>query len=206
MSLRDQLLKAGIVDKKKVQETNRQLKAERKVAAGHRESRDDRDAREAAEAAARAAQAAAEAERRRAERKLREAEREIADRKRLIGNLLRAHRLPEKRGNQPFFHCGADGIAVNRLMLPESQAWDLRRGRLAVAWCGERPSDPQYALISREAAERVLRIDGGRILFFNEVPPAFDDPTEDLYAAPTAPPDWRARVATVADLARLGAG
>jgi hypothetical protein len=80
MSLRDQLLKAGIVDKKKVQETNRALKSERKEAAGHRESREIKETREAAEAAARAAQAAAEAERRRAERKLREAEREIVAR------------------------------------------------------------------------------------------------------------------------------
>ena len=93
MSLRDQLLKAGIVDKKKVQETNRALKSERKEAAGHRESREIKEAREAAEAAARAAALAAEADRRRVERKAREQAEEVAQRKRLVANLLRSHRI-----------------------------------------------------------------------------------------------------------------
>ena len=203
MSLRDQLLKAGIVDKKKVQETNRALKSERKEAAGHRESRELKEAREAAEAAARAAALAAEADRRRVERKAREQAEELAQRRRLVANLLRSHRIPEKRGNQPFFHKSADGVGVVRLMLPESQAYDLRRGRVAIGWAGDRVGDPQYVVIPREAAERVRAIDPARILFFNEQAPAFDDPAEDLYAAPTSPPDWRARVATPADLLRL---
>ena len=189
MSLRDQLLKAGVVDKKKVQEVNRDLKKERKETQAQREARAVVESREAAE---RQAAAQAERERRQAEKAAREAAREAAERQRSVGNLLRAYRLPDKAGPQPFYHWAADRTHIHRLSLPESWAWDLRRGRLAVAWSGEGPEDPQYLVLPRETAERVLLMDPARILFVNPAPPDPDDPSLELCPPPSGPPDLRA--------------
>ena len=49
MSLRDAMLKAGVVDKKKVQDVNRQLKQERKADQGARERKAVVEAKEAEE-------------------------------------------------------------------------------------------------------------------------------------------------------------
>lgn len=183
MSLRDQLLKAGLVDKGKVREANRDLKRQRRQEQAHR---DRKAAVEAREAAAREEARVADVQRRRAERAAREAEREEATRLRLVDNLVGAWRLPDRTGPQPFFTWTPDRRHAHRLRLPESVAWDLRRGSLAVAWTG-RPDDPQYALLPAATARRVLAHAPERIVFFNEAPPPGDDPALDL-----APIDDRA--------------
>jgi uncharacterized protein YaiL (DUF2058 family) len=179
MSLRDQLLKAGVVDKKKVAEVNRSLKDQRKQEQGQREARSVVQAREEAQ---RQATAAAERAARQAEQQAREAAREEAERQRTVGNLLRSHRLPDKRGPQRFYHRAPDGRTLLRLDLPESIAWELRRGRLAIAWAGD-PARPDILLVPSPIARRVAELHPGRVLFHNAEPPAWDDPSEELYGA-----------------------
>jgi len=181
VSLRDQLLKAGIVDKKKVRDVNRALKDKRRQEQAHKERRKEIEAREAE---ARQQALEAELERTRLERARRVAVREQQDRKRLVSNLLNAYKLPDRRGPQPFFHLTPDRHHAHRLWLPESFAWDLRRGALAVAWMGEDPENPDYVLLPAPAARRVATHEPQRVLFLNDGPP--DDPSEALYeAAPT---------------------
>ncbi len=179
MSLRDQLLKAGLTDKKKVRRANRDLKKARKK---------DQGAREAAavvrqrEQAARKAAAQALAEKARAERAAALAAREAAEKRRLVKRLLRTWALPERSGTQLFFHRAADGRGIVRCMFPESIVYDLRRGRLAVAWAGLHPAEPDIVLVRHEAARRVAELEPGRLLFWNaEGAPDDDDPAEQPY-------------------------
>jgi uncharacterized protein YaiL (DUF2058 family) len=178
MSLRDSLLKVGLVSEKRVQEVNRELKGERKQAQASREAASVVKAREDAarkqEAAARKATALAE-------KAAREAAKEAAEMRRMVRNLLRSYRVPEREGRQLFFHKSADGKMCVRRMIPESWIGDLRTGVGAVAWDGDSPDRAEYVFIPGHIAARVLPIAPERILFWNEHPPPKDDPAEFPY-------------------------
>lgn len=178
MSLRDQLLRAGVVDKKTVQRVNREEKEERKQKAGAREARAVVEAREAA---AREAERLAHLEAQRAAHLARERARAEKEQRRLVSNLLRAYRVRERPGGQLFFFRSADGRQALRLQLAESMALDLRAGRLAVAWAGDRPEEAEHLLLQREAALRVAEVAPERLVFFNQDPPDKADLSEKLY-------------------------
>ena len=174
VSLRDQLLKAGIVDKKKVQQAERDQKQARRLQQGHREKQAEREARAEAEQAARLE---AERQQRQDERRAREQAREAAERLRQVDNLLRHHALPAPRGGtQRFWYRSPDGRQALRLTLPERLAVELRAGRLALAWHGS-PASPTVILIPRDTALRVERLLPERLLFFNLQAPPPDDPS-----------------------------
>lgn len=174
MSLRDQLLKAGLVDKKKHRQVNRELKKKRKKKQSKRDKKAVVEAREAeAQRIAREAEIA-----RRLERKQQlEAEREEGERRRRVRNLLRAYQVRPKRGPVPFFHLTPDRGHAHRMWVPESWAWDLRKGALAIAWLTD-GDDPDYVVLPRAAAERVREHAPERILFFNDEAPPDDDPAD----------------------------
>ena len=192
MSLRDQLLKAGLVNKKKVRQANRQLKKSRKKDQGERKSKKElARAAQCAEAARQAElRAKVEAERtRRRDARLRE------ERRRAVKTWLRTHRVPMRAGNQLFFHRSARGPRLHRCLFPESTVLELRRGRLAIAWDGPSSSDPEYILLPDLTARRLLDLAPERLVFFNHAPPPDDDPAERPYdmgailAARTRVPD-----------------
>ncbi|HCH65763.1 MAG: hypothetical protein CL927_19270 [Deltaproteobacteria bacterium] len=178
MSLRDQLLKAGLVNKKKVRQANRQLKKSRRKGQGERKGK-----RELAQAAQNAEdarkadlRAKAEAARvRRREARLRD------ERRRAVKAWLRTHRVPMREGNQLFFHGSARGPRIHRCLFPESTVLELRCGRLAIAWDGPSSSDPEYILLPDRTAHRLLELAPERLVFFNHEPPPDDDPAELPY-------------------------
>ena len=178
MSLRDQLLKAGLADKKKVQEVNRELKQQRKREQAERERKSVLARREAEAARAEVEARAAAQQAARAEA---QARRDEADRRRLVDNLTRAYRIRWRTGAHPFFLRGPQGQRVLRLMVPETIALDLRGGQLAICWLGEDPTDPEELLVlPADAAARVEQAAPGRRLFWNEAPPEKEDPAERL--------------------------
>jgi uncharacterized protein YaiL (DUF2058 family) len=191
VSFKDQLLKAGLVDKKKVQQANRHEKDERRAAQGHRDTKAELEAHHAAAVArAREAQKAAAL----AEQQAREARKAEQERARQLSNLLRAYRVRLREGKQLFFHRSADGRSAVRQLLAESLAVDLRLGRAAVCWVGGAPADAEYVVLPREAADRIAAIAPDRVLFCNPAPPPRDDLAERLYDM-QAIVDSRARVA-----------
>jgi len=176
--MRDQLLKAGLVNKKKVRQANRQLKNKRKKQQGQRQSK------KSIQSAAKAAEAARKAEQKAkvdAERARRRAIREREERQRAVQMWLRTHRVPLREGNQLFFHKSARGPRLVKCLLPESIVLELRRGRLAVAWDGPSSADPEYVLLPDLTARRLLELAPERLLFFNTEPPPEDDPAELPY-------------------------
>jgi len=66
------------------------------------------------------------------------------------------------------------------MYLNERLAWDQIHGQLAIAWTGD-PADPTCVLLPRAVAARVAALKPSRILFFNEICPSRDDPSERLY-------------------------
>jgi uncharacterized protein YaiL (DUF2058 family) len=176
MSLRDAMLKAGVVDKKKVQDVNRQLKQERKADQGARERKWILEAKEAEERQ----RAKEEHERQVIEaRRAREAERGAQANALRVRQLLRRHRLHVREGGTAFYVRSLDGQKLLRLNLPVNIARDLRGGRLALA--ALEPSyggPPDYFLITRDVALRVLESQGA-LPFFNEHP-APDTPDQQL--------------------------
>lgn len=192
MSLRDQLLKAGLVDKKKARKVNRQLKAQRKQAQGSKESKAERQAREARERAERKAQALAEKQARQREA---EAARQADLRRRLLSSLVNTYQVHHRGGPQPFWHPTACGRFLHRLWLSESLAHDLRAGSLAVAWVGDEPEDPDaYVLLRDRAAHRIREVVPERVLFFNALAPDEADPALALHPRdlPASAPPFRA--------------
>ena len=182
MSLRDQFLKAGIVDKKKVARANRDLKNKRRNDGAERESRQARKARESER---KTQERAAREQRLRAEA----ADRAVAERgmekRRVVGSLLRANVLPHRSGQQPFWFLCADRKTILRLQIPGSWAHDLRAGRLAVVWLGDdpHPERAEHRVLRADAVPRIREHAPERLLFWNEHPPADDDPAEQLFGA-----------------------
>lgn len=180
MSLRDQLLKAGIVDKKKVARANRALKTDRRQDGAERESKKARKAREAADRARLHAESEA---RRRKEADDRIAAERGMEKRRIVSGLLRDHALPHRVGQQPFWFVTADRRTILRMEIPGSWAHDLRAGRLAIVWLGDdpHPEHAEHRVLRADAVERVRQHAPERLLFWNEAPPPDDDPAEQLF-------------------------
>jgi len=196
MSLRDQLLKKGLVDKKRAQQLDRQAKAERKQQQGQRERKSVLRAREQAEREAelqQTAQARALA-RKQAELAREQAERPARVRQKILANRIRG------RGPVPFHVRGPDGRTVHRVEVHPRIAWKLRAGEAAVAALGE-----ELVIINAQAARDLLEIDPSVVCFLNAEPSGISAPELALPES-AAEFDLRARRATPEDIARLGRG
>lgn len=180
MSFKDQLLKAGLVNKKQVRKANQKARKQRKKEQSTRDPKAVVEARERKQRAEEKAQQRAE---RIAERRARERAREAAEAIRRVDQILQSHRVHFRTGQQPFWHPSPDRTHAFRLDVPASIAFDLHCGKLAVAYRG--PADdfePDIVVVPQSAAERVQKIDPTRLLFFNaEGKP--DDPAEALWSA-----------------------
>lgn len=181
MSLRDALLKAGAVNKKAVQKTERELKQQRKQHQGARERKSEVEAREKAEAAQREQDRLARAREAIARR---ESMAELSERARnargvRVRQLLAAHGIEPQHGEVRFFVPSLDRTHLVRLELSWGLARALREGRMAVAAVERAYSDdPDYRVVNRLIAERVLSVDPRFIVFHNAEPP--DDEAERL--------------------------
>ena len=180
MSLRDELLKAGLVGKKKHRAVNRELKQKRKRRQSQRERKSAVRAREEAQAQA---TRDAEVARRTEDRQRHAAAEHAKERRRLITNLLRGYAVPLRPGPVPFFHRTPTPPLLHRLKLAGSVAWDLRRGTLAIAWLGHPPDDVDYILLKAMAARRIQQHDPDRVVFFVNEPGDPSDPSEAPYDA-----------------------
>jgi uncharacterized protein YaiL (DUF2058 family) len=177
MSLKDQLLKAGLVNKKQVRKSNQNAKKERRQQQGSRERQAIVQAREQAEKQAVLEQTREE---RREARRQRERIREQEEAVRRVGQILAAHRLRFRTGNQKFWYPSPCRRYLFRFDLPESIAFDLHRGNLGIAYLGEADvPEPDVVLVSREIIERIEKLEPSRILFHNPSRPKEDD--EQLY-------------------------
>ena len=176
MSLRDQLLKAGLVDKKRVKKANRELKKNRRKQQSERQKKSVVLAKQAAD---RTADLSAKKQARRKRRLESENRQEKANLGRLVGNLVRSYGQPVPAGHQLFFCRPPTGPILIRLKIPLEVALELRLGKQAIAWSGV-AEEPQLLLLPAAAAQRIIKHDRQRLLFYNPSPPDPDDPSERL--------------------------
>lgn len=146
-SLRDQLLKKGLVDKKRKRKIERELRQKRKQDQGERRASKElaREAEETARAE-RVASAAARAEERRRQR-----EREEAMQHRLRArNLILGNRVNPGRGHR-FFYPKPDGC-IGEVEVSSGVAFQLRCGQVGLAQLEDGSLDEVF-VVKRKAAE-----------------------------------------------------
>ena len=161
MSLRDQLLKAGLADKKKVREANQSLKRKRRKKQGKKQSHKEISQIVQNEQTERQ-------EERRAQRKGHVEKNTRKETERRVTQLLSHHQIQPKPGPQTFRYRGPDAKTIGELRLAVGLAKDLRDGKLAIAWLGDSPSKAQIVLIPRDAAQTIIQLEPPRILLLND--------------------------------------
>ncbi len=176
VSLRDALLKSGAIDKKKLRETERELKRQRKQDEG---SRDKKKRLQAQERAARQAESEARQAQRLEARKRHESESSKAAAALRVRHLVKAHAIQTRGGGGTrFYFPMLDGKTIGRLRVPWTVARGLRAGDYAVAALTNPYSDPEYLIVDRVAAEKVHASSASTLVFWNQEPGSAQDPSD----------------------------
>lgn len=156
-SLRDQLLKAGLVDKKQVSKakhdkriSNKRPKGQKQPVAQPKEDSVTREER------------LAYAERNRELNRLRELERKKRESIAQVKQLIKDNRLTlkERDDDEPFYF--VVGKKVKKMFLPEKMSNDLTNGRLAIA-----NLDGRFEIITENAARQIAERNQKALVFFN---------------------------------------
>jgi len=178
-SFKDQLYQAGLITKKQLRKLNQQEKIERKRKRGHKRKKLVEKAEQRAKAKEEKMKRLTILRERRAIR-----EKEVMEnlRKRQVSQLLDHHRQRFRRADHPFWHCTYSKTHVHKLWVPTRLAWELRSGAMAIAARGVvEGKEPEYVVIPRDVAKRILELDARRIVFYNEAAPDRADPAERLW-------------------------
>lgn len=164
-SLQDQLLKAGIVDKKKA----KQIKQEQRKATKSR-PKGQVQVDENKEQAKRVL-----AEKTERDRQLNKQQQDEAEKKAIqaqIIQLIKMNRVDRKRGDVA--HQFTDGTKIKKLYMTQQLQNDLIKGRLAIARLGG-----SYELLPSTAAEKIMQRDAQVIVLLNRNDGAGVDESKD---------------------------
>lgn len=176
--LKDQLLKAGLVNEKQLKKAQQEQRKEERQNQGPGKSST------AAEAKLRQQKALAEkAERDRQLNSQRKEEQEKKAGAAQIRQLIETHRQPQGDGEIPYNF--TDANKVKRMYVSDKVREHLIRGRLAIVRL-----DDQYELVPPEIAERIRQRDATCVVLQNAPPSAESvDDRDDPYAAYQVPDD-----------------
>jgi len=181
--LKDQLLKAGLVNEKQVKKAQQEKRKENQQKTAPQKTA------EALEEQARRQQAQAEKAER--DRQLNLQRKEEADRKALIAQvrqLIETHRLPKAEWENPHSETPynfQDSGMVKRLFVAEAVRGKIIKGIVAIV-----KLDRQYELIPAEIADKIRQRDATAILVQNTPAPNTASSTvDDPYAAYQIPDD-----------------
>ncbi len=184
MSLRDQLLKSGLVSKKDKVRAERELKESRKKKQGKRRKKKhvEREKKAAAEA-----KKAAEQERLLEERRQREAVRDRYEEALRVRNLILGHRV-KGGGPHPFFVRGRKSATLHRMSLSPGVIRQIARGTLAVALL-DLGTREEPMVVTARAAEQIAELNPGVLAHHYD---SGSDAPEDALAERDWEPDLRA--------------
>ena len=171
-SLRDQLLKAGLVSEKQAKQAERQA---RKPPQRAKPAPSEAQKQAAQERAAKAARDR-ELNRRKA------AKAEAKARRAQVRQLIEQHRLPSSEDGEPYYF--QDGTLVRRVYVDDAQRAKLIQGELVIARYGS-----GFALLPPAAAERIRERDPHAIVDVSTNGPEHKD--DDDYAGFEVPDDLR---------------
>jgi uncharacterized protein YaiL (DUF2058 family) len=173
-SLHEQLLKAGLVDKQKLQQAKKVKQRKAKAQRHNKQKSQDDSARQAKQAMAR------EAER---NRELNRIKQEAAQRKAIqaqIRQLIEQHRTELQDGEIPY-HFNDRG-KIRQLYVNEKLHGQLSQGQMGIVKLAER-----YEVVSRAVTEKIAQRDASCVILLHDKPQA-EDP-DDPYAAFQVPDD-----------------
>ncbi|MCB2264099.1 MAG: DUF2058 domain-containing protein [Candidatus Thiosymbion ectosymbiont of Robbea hypermnestra] len=172
-SLRDQLLKAGLVDKQQVKQA-RSSKRKQSKHSGGKEDPAAEERQRARRAAAEKAQRDRALERRRQEEARRKAEANE------LRQLIHANRIP--RGEGDIAYSFLDGDSIKRIYVTDDQQKRLAQGKLAIV-----RQDTGFELVSPETAQRIQARDERLVVLLNK--PGDQGDEDDDYADYKIPDD-----------------
>lgn len=172
-SLRDQLLKAGLVNEQQVKQA-RSSKRKKAKRVGAQAGPDQESRRRAQQAAAEKARRDSELNRQRQEEARRKAEENE------LRQLIHTNRIP--RGEGDVAYSFLDGGSVKRIYVTADQQRKLAKGNLAVV-----RQDTGYELVLPEIAERIGARDESLLILFNK--PGEDGDEDGDYADYKVPDD-----------------
>ncbi len=164
-SLRDQLLKAGLVDKSKVQQAKKQSRKKQRAkgAAAQRDTVAD---------AVKQAQAEKAVKDRELNRQ-KAIKQEAKARKGLLRDFIEKNKMNDHAAQDPFNF--VQDNSVKRFYVNAKQRVQLSDGKLAIVQVGER-----YYLVTLEVSEKLRELDPGIFIYVPEPEkPAEDDPYAD---------------------------
>jgi uncharacterized protein len=166
MSLKDQLLKSGLVDNKRAKQAEKDRHKQIKQQKGGVVASDD----------VRAAAARAQAEKIERDRQLNQQQREAAERRAVMAQIRQLVALNRQPTNGEIAYHFSDGSQVKRIMVNDLQQQQLANSHLCII-----KLDDRYELIPMVVAERIRRRDDSAPIISN--PPtqaaAEDDPYKD---------------------------
>ena len=173
-SLQDQLLNAGLVDKKKAKQLKQELRKEAKVRQKGQTRLDDskeqvkRNLLEKTER----------------DRQLNKQQQEVVEKKAIkaqISQLIKMNRIKRERGDIAYQF--TDGTRIKKIYVTEQLQKDLVNGRLAIAKLGN-----DFELLPSAAAEKIRQRDPQIIVLLNTYE-VMDVDEEDPYAEYQIPDD-----------------
>lgn len=170
MSLKDQLMKAGLTNAKKVRAAEHEK----------RQMAKDPNAETADKLAARAQ--AEKAERDRELNRQQQEEKEKRAVKAQVRQLIETHRIPREGGDVPYQF--TDDKKIKKLYVKPAQQAQLASGQIAVVRLGE-----GYELVPTVVAEKVRQRDEAAVVLLNARKVATAADEEDPYAAYQIPDD-----------------
>jgi len=175
MSLRDQLLQAGLVSEKQAREAERQL--QRQQQGRQQQPKPQRSLPSAQEIAAQqSAQAKAARDQELNRRKQEKAERKA--RHAQIRQLVELHRLPRGEGDE--YYSFVDHNKIRRIVADAATRVRIISGEILIARC-----DGRYELVPAETAARIRERDERAVIAHAAAPPATDvDPAYAEFAVP----------------------
>jgi uncharacterized protein YaiL (DUF2058 family) len=164
-SLRDQLLRAGVITKEQKRQVDQEERRERKkLQKGQAEEVAQARQRQAYEARLEA-QRAADQQRAAAQR----TQLEVWEQRLQIRHIIDYWQTPPEPAGTRRWYFVTRSNTIKYLDVSEPTASQLSRGALAIVEHPEEPDTP-YVLIDREAATLIARIDPQYVRFYNEEP------------------------------------
>ena len=168
MSLKDQLLKAGLIDQKKASKANKSKHQQVK--------QKQKNKIETVDEAKLAAQQA-QAEKVERDRLLNQQRKEEAERKALVAQVRQLIEMNRQPADGDIAYSFTDGTLVKKLYVSERQQKQLSNGRLCIVKLEE-----QYQLIPTLVAEKIQQRDPATLILSNQPTetPDEDDPYADF--------------------------
>ncbi|KAF1071449.1 MAG: hypothetical protein GAK45_00498 [Pseudomonas citronellolis] len=172
MSLRDQLLKAGLVNQKQAKQASREKQKQERLEHKNQVQKDDSQRQAALQA---------QAEKQQRDQELNRQQQEKANKKARtaqIKQLIEGTRLPRMETDD--YYNFVDNKKVKRIAVNDMLRDKLSRGSLAIV-----SHEGRYEIVPRDAALRIKERDERRIILLNEPSgePDEDDPYKD-YVVP----------------------